>query len=783
MDDNMKPDYEIQVLSDAKMALILEAIRPLATSSRNNAPGGEPMVVEATTDEGTYKTRKEFFEDLIINRAPKKVKNNDKPTESSTPQAIAAYRKRVLNNKLVRHRFVFQQWPRDPKGKIIKPESSQLGKMAPNMVQIWGATLLDFYTVRRIPSLESLATFSSGSKLGAWMKSQGETFAQDFVERSEAEEEPKLILPCDVGRLIRDGEAIYSDKKWVNDAAKGKGKGKEKEGWELPQPWPPASPFDPLAYPSPWPKKPFIRDFMSRIPTLQQYIPQSLLPPKLIVHDPWRLLNANIYHDKDEITQQQAVPWDQKIDVTHVYRLKNSRTNKKRKELDDLQARVEEEKRRAVRDAFLAEPHSKNEFPSGYMVANGDPQPGPCKPLIFIALPFQSNREQPQEAHVYIAPVGKIGEGNHSFVYRVELELPRNLLVDEEICHECVFEDMEKTITEKDGENGERRDPKWDIKSGKYVLKKTRKPEVVTEMRNEGTGKDEKYTLKPGEHSEELTYEGPFRVIESRVTYQDLGKGPYCQHLQKTNKAIHPLSSKVYVAAKLSIQGDGHLAKEAENYQAFPRHFFEHWSGYNIIDPLHDPTPVGPLAPQFYGYYAVDEAEEDNLREEREVERKKRVEERRRRKEDGARERAKEEEADGDAMEVDVEEKKADGRRKGPGAKGKERMVERADKMEVDKKEETEDEEAEDEENEGTSEDEEGSPTVEEKGTEDEAEEEEEQRHYLSPILLLEDCGNPVRPGHLSVDDQYVCIFMDVFCLHCFHAYFRSVWPFAPLTI
>ncbi|KZV77145.1 hypothetical protein PENSPDRAFT_567594, partial [Peniophora sp. CONT] len=51
------------------------------------------------------------------------------------------------------------------------------------------------------------------------------------------------------------------------------------------------------------------------------------------------------------------------------------------------------------------------------------------------------------------------------------------------------------------------------------------------------------------------------------------------------------------------IQGDRHLAREARNYQAFPSHFFEHWNGYNLVYPLHDPTPCGALVPQFYGYY------------------------------------------------------------------------------------------------------------------------------------------------------------------------------------
>ncbi|KAG2070566.1 hypothetical protein BDR04DRAFT_1142719 [Suillus decipiens] len=42
---------------------------------------------------------------------------------------------------------------------------------------------------------------------------------------------------------------------------------------------------------------------------------------------------------------------------------------------------------------------------------------------------------------------------------------------------------------------------------------------------------------------------------------------------------------------------DLHLAQEAENYQSFPDHFFQHWTGYNIVPPIHDPVPVGALCP------------------------------------------------------------------------------------------------------------------------------------------------------------------------------------------
>jgi len=126
---------------------------------------------------------------------------------------------------------------------------------------------------------------------------------------------------------------------------------------------------------------------------------------------------------------------------------------------------------------------------------------------------------------------------------------------------------------------------------------------VVDDENGKGTTE---YLFEPGTINISLEYQGPYRIIHSKIGYQCLERGPYCEHIVTTPHGIHPLTAKVRVAAKLSIQHDLHLAREAETYQAFPRHFFEHWSGFNIIKPLKEPTPVGPLVPQFYVYYVPD---------------------------------------------------------------------------------------------------------------------------------------------------------------------------------
>ncbi|KAF8955687.1 hypothetical protein BDZ97DRAFT_1709159 [Flammula alnicola] len=556
--------------------------------------------------------------------------------KTATDEEKAKERQRRLDARTTRHRHVFLWWPRDPKGKWITPENSRRGKEAPNGQQIWGATLFDFYTVYRFPEMHGLVTWSSGSKLAAWMKDNEEFYARDCIDGAEEEEEPRMIHPCDISQLIKDSEQTTVSKTWVREEEGPKGKGMEREEWEIPQPG------------------------LTIIPKLQGYLPHSSFPPKLVVHDPWNLLSAFEYHYREGWDEKKA--WSEAQDVTHVYKLTSSTTNTKRREEDDKWLADKEAEAKLVREIFLKNPHSDNKFPSGYFIREGDdedPSPGPCKPPIFIVLPHKASRFQPPEAHLYLSPAGALGTGNHSFVYKAELELPRTLLVNAEVCRTCVLEDMAKIIQEEDGENGERRDPKWDHKSGRWVVSAKQKMRVITKMKDED-GVEETYFIKPGEMRAELVYEGPFRVIESRVQYQDLALGPYCEHILKEKRAIHPLTSKVYVAAKLSIENDLHLQREAESYQAFPRHFFEHWSGYNVVTPLKEPVPVGPLVPQFYGYYTVDEEHKKST--------------------------------------VGVNDSAA-----GDGAKTNERP------------------------------------------------------QYLSPILLLEDCGKPIDPKKLSVDDQTEC--------------------------
>ena len=408
--------------------------------------------------------------------------------------------------------------------------------------------------------------------------------------------------------------------------------------------WPPASPFDPLAYPKPWPIEPFTKKY----PKFEKYIMHSHLPTILKVHDPWNLLRV-----RGDWYKEQFKKWSEKTDIVRTYRLKTSTKNTARRIEDDKLEEEEEVRRKTVHDKFIADPHSRNEVPNG-VVLYSDPdcyrEPGPAKPAIFIALPFQPRIPPAREAHLYLSPRHSVGEGNHSYVFSAEFELPRSTIMDDALCNKCIMEDAYRTLREEDGPNDEHRDPKWDEEVGCYVPKRTGRPPLTVSDDESYNGITE-YLLVPGTLEISLEYQGPFRLIHSKIGYQCLERGPYCEHIATSQNGIHPLTAKVKVAAKLSIQHDLHLGREAEAYQAFPRHFFEHWSGFNLLKPLKEPTPIGPLVPQFYGYYVPD--------------------------------------TDPDA---DSDEAQA-----------------------------------------GSS---------------------ESRRHYLSPILLLEDCGQQLEPGNLTLDDQ-----------------------------
>ena len=78
------------------------------------------------------------------------------------------------------------------------------GKVAGNNQPLWGATVLDFFRILRMPDCISLSTISTGSKLCAWMKEIGELeHAKDEIAWAEDEANPEELFPCDMAALLR----------------------------------------------------------------------------------------------------------------------------------------------------------------------------------------------------------------------------------------------------------------------------------------------------------------------------------------------------------------------------------------------------------------------------------------------------------------------------------------------------------------------------------------------------------------------------------------------------
>ena len=154
------------------------------------------------------KSRQDFLDEMTLMHA-----HHDTPSKlppSATMAQIAQERKRRLNALTTRHRVVFSQWPRDPDtNHIIKANNSVVGKTAGNGLQLWGATMFDFYAVLRHPLNPNLRTLSVGSKLLRWVKKVGEDYelVKSIYEWAEREEDPKMLEPCDIEVLIREGEA------------------------------------------------------------------------------------------------------------------------------------------------------------------------------------------------------------------------------------------------------------------------------------------------------------------------------------------------------------------------------------------------------------------------------------------------------------------------------------------------------------------------------------------------------------------------------------------------
>jgi hypothetical protein len=518
-----------------------------------------------------------------------------------------------------------------------------------------GATLYDFYMFHRMPNNVNSLTISTGSKLAAHMRDIGELdWAEDEIHWAENQEEnPVEVPPCNIGEVITDQERRVH----MGMGIAGKSM-KPAEVQQATQPSASAEEIKPSSasvfnldnYPPPWPLVPF------SAPThkLQKRIPFHLLPQKLVVHDPWNLLFVDNENEEDHDSSDESdsghasddMEWTAKTDIIRTYKLHFSEQGKEKVDI--------ERKARAELETKTKDTNERE----GFMHFPDSTKSGPVPPAIMVVPPLRPPPpESVPEAHLYLSPAHRSGIGNHSVVYKAELELPRSMLVDDVLCRKCMMNKVAEQVEEKQrrGEypyGGVRKEGKEagsgssvgessqsaptagkvtfsdkhtsaltaEVTCGKghKAEQKTKKDDnVKSDAANHVGNKRDKggpeiYSIQPAQTTRTMTYEGPIVKIFPEVEWQNSDRGPYCSHLQQLARCKQgPPTAKVCVAAKLSKQYDEHLAQEAENYQSFPSHLFEHWSGYNVVPPLHDPVPVGAVVPQFFGHYVPEEDSDD----------------------------------------------------------------------------------------------------------------------------------------------------------------------------
>ena len=117
-----------------------------------------------------------------------------------------------------RSRAIVREWPRDPKGKMLK--TLPPGKKTANGFPLWGATVLDFFWVQRAPECGGCITAANSSRMLAWTKEIGELeHAKEEIAWAEREEDPKELFPCDMATLLRDSDYAPPGMMKVRDEA------------------------------------------------------------------------------------------------------------------------------------------------------------------------------------------------------------------------------------------------------------------------------------------------------------------------------------------------------------------------------------------------------------------------------------------------------------------------------------------------------------------------------------------------------------------------------------
>ena len=364
-------------------------------------------------------------------------------------------------------------------------------------------------------------------------------------------------------------------------------------------------------FPAPWPLAPFSYE----APKIEQRVPLHMLPECLIVHDPGDLLSVSHLRYSHHLKSQRTHDWtSMEKDKTYVYQLSLTPNGKKRRE-EELGVRKEQKEQLRLDKLKKLGTDSKS-FPEGYdgmLLCPGIATPDLSEPPVFVIFPEAPDPKPAEEAHLYISPDRVAGEGNHSLVLHAEWEVPRSLLVPDVLCNECLLEDVQKTLMKRSGEDESHQAAVWKEKLGRCRQVDCIEPEITMDivLGSPDSGVQGSYLQDTSACRKTLfNYSGSVRSIKTNVQRQSADN--YCSHVlrrmhidgQPNADVIrpHPPIARVSLIAKLST-GDSHLENEAKNYEEFPQHFFEHWNGYNLVNPLHKPVPVNAIVPQYYGYY------------------------------------------------------------------------------------------------------------------------------------------------------------------------------------
>lgn len=353
---------------------------------------------------------------------------------------------------------------------------------------------------------------------------------------------------------------------------------------------------------------------------LQKRIPSELLLEKLLVHDPWNLLAVNSSNKHG--TRGVAAPnqgWTDKKDITHVYKLQVSKGAKGRKAGEEKAV-----KKKMGEDMKVDEEHG--EIQHGFVVFPPSDAPSAAPPGVSSSAPvfvtFAGQLRETEEAHLYLSAAHACGTGHHSEVWHAEWEITRGFVTGKDehmhvLCGRCVLEDVVRSLDEakawkrRIGKLRRRKVDGWAIYDA--VLDPSTKALRVRKIEVRDDGRREEVLQPNPREWNEIAIENShhLRCMQTKVTWQSVSR-PSCRHILPSS-APGPDTAKVRVVAKLSRRWDCQLAAEALNYQAFPDHFFEHWSGFNMLESLKGPVPVCPVVPQYYGYYVPDEGNETYL--------------------------------------------------------------------------------------------------------------------------------------------------------------------------